>query len=190
MTELNQSEYATARGWSAAYVTKLKRAGRLVLTPGGKVNVEATDRLIENTRDPARGGDRRAATSEPQQDGVVPHAGATAGSRKAGAGGGVGSYDDAARRERMAKAQIAELELAEMAGLLIRRDQVERVVFALARRAQDALLSMSERLAGAVAAESDAFRCGELIDAEARKIASTMASINVVGEDDDEEGEA
>ena len=45
MTELSQSEYAVARGWSAAYVTKLKRQGRLVITGTGKVNVEATDRL-------------------------------------------------------------------------------------------------------------------------------------------------
>lgn len=186
MSELTQAEYAAARGVSAAYVTKLKRQGRLVIAASGKVNVEATDRLIDATRDPARGGDRRPKDVPGDSSGGDP---AGAGARKRQAVAVVGSYDDAARRERMAKAQIAELELAELSGQLIRRDQVERVIFALARKAQDALLSLSERVSGAVAAESDAFRCAEIIDAEARKIASTMATIDVTGDDDDDSEE-
>lgn len=164
MTELSQAEYAQARKCSPAYVSKLKRQGRLVLTPGGKVNVEATDRLVESTRDPARGGDRRPGAVEPKP----PRGDANPNDP------GFQSYKEAARRERIAKARLAELELAEAVGQLVRREEVERAFFGLARTAMDALLAMSARLAGPVSAETDPFRCAALIDAEARVIAKSM----------------
>lgn len=161
---MSQKEYAEARGWSPAYVSKLKRQGRLVLTDDGKVNVGATDRLIDSTRDPARGGDRRPGAAEERKP-----------SRASGSSdNGPDSYNEAARRERMAKARLAELELAEAAGQLVRRDEVERAFFGLARGALDALLGLSSRLAGPLAAESDPFRCATMIDAEARAIAQAM----------------
>ena len=172
MSELSQTEYAQARGCSAAYVSKLKRQGRLVLTPNGKVNVEATDRLIENTRDPARGGDRRPGADG---QGEAAHAPADAGPAAVRPVGGHETYKEAARRERIAKARLAELELAEAAGQLVRRDQVEQMVFGLARQAMDALMSLDERLAGRLAAETDEFRVAELIRTEARKIADQLA---------------
>lgn len=55
MIEMTQSEYARLRGFSDSYVSKLKRQGRIVFSRPGFVNVDATNRLIENTRAPARG---------------------------------------------------------------------------------------------------------------------------------------
>lgn len=49
MTTLNFSAYARHRNCSPGYVTKLKSEGRLVLTASGLVDVEASDRLIEQT---------------------------------------------------------------------------------------------------------------------------------------------
>lgn len=178
MTELSQKEYADARGVSAAYVTKLKKAGRLVLTPGGKVNLEATDRLVEATRDPSRGGDRRPAPAGASE---FP---AGAPQSRDPAGGTDIAYRDAMHRERIAKARLAELELAEAAGQLVRRDQVERVLFGLARQAQDAMLALSERLAGPLSTETDPFRIAALIDTEVRAIAQTMADAKITDADD------
>lgn len=172
MTEMIQSEYATMRGWSPAYVSKLKRQGRLVFSRAGMVNVEATDRLIENTRDPARGGDRRpaAARGEGSESGADPnHAGATSRSDA-----GDNAYREAARRERIAKARLAELELAEAAGQLVRTDQVERVLFGVARLTMDALLGIPDRLCDALAVEKDPFRCKALLDAEMRAVVKQM----------------
>ena len=169
MTELSQTEYATARGVSASYVSKLKRQGRLVLTASGKVNVEATDRLVENTRDEARGGDRSKKRADPD----APSA-ATA-SRSTHSSAGAKTYREAQRREREAKAGQAEIALAEMVGALVRRDEVERRMFGLARQAMDVLLSLDERLAGRLAAETDEFRVAELLRAEGRRIASMIA---------------
>lgn len=165
MTELSKSEYAQARGCSAAYVSKLNRQGRLVLTPSGKVNVEATDRLIESTRDPARGGDRRPGAAGRDVDagnaaapGVVVHQ----------------TYKEAARRERIAKARIAELELAEKTGQLVRREEVAAAIFGLSRQAMEALDALADRLASQLAAESDVTRVHALLTEHTGKIRVAM----------------
>lgn len=173
--ELTQTEYAALRGVSAAYVSKLKRHGRLVITPAGKVNVEATDRLIESTRDPARGGDRRPQASDGQHTALdAPVSAATAPQRLGR--GEFQSYKEAARRERIAKARIAELELAEKTGQLVRREEVESAIFGLARQTMDALDSLADRLASQLAAESDVARVHALLTEHARKIRTTMVN--------------
>lgn len=53
MTTETQSDFARRLGVDKAYITRLKRAGRLVLAPDGKVDVERSIALIEQT-----GGDR------------------------------------------------------------------------------------------------------------------------------------
>jgi hypothetical protein len=170
MMELSQSDYAALRGWSAAYVTKLKRQGRLVLTPGGKVHVEATDRLIAATRDPARGGDRRVQESDAVDRGGEPPT--SAGEARTG---DAGAYKHAATRERIAKARLAELELAEKAGQLVRRAEVETAIFGLARQAMEALDALADRLAAQCAAEADVERVHALITAQTRKIQNELA---------------
>lgn len=171
MTELSQSEYAVARGWSAAYVTKLKRQGRLVITGTGKVNVEATDRLIAATRDPARGGDRRQSEGEGTDLAAETHASASRGKEPIESG----AYKDAATRERLAKARLAELELAEKVGQLVRRTEVETAIFGLARQAMEALDALPDRLASQCAAEPDVDRVHALLTKHVRKIAKEMA---------------
>jgi len=169
--ELSQTEYAAARGVSPAYVSKLKRQGRLVLTPGGKVNVEATDRLVESTRDPARGGDRRPGVGEGQGEATGAHDAAAVGVPRAA---GHQTYKEAARRERIAKARIAELELATLTGQLVRKQEVDAAIFGLARQAMEALDALADRLASQLAAETDVARVHALLTEHARKIRVAM----------------
>lgn len=173
MTELSQTEYAAARGCSVAYVTKLKRQGRLVITPSGKVNVEATDRLIESTRDPARGGDRRPGAVEGQGDPNGAREPAALGAGRISSGT-VLTYKEAARRERIAKARIAELELGEKTGQLVRKEEVAAAIFGLSRQAMEALDALADRLASQLAAETDVARVHALITEHARKIRVAM----------------
>lgn len=167
MTELSKSDYAKARGCSAAYVSKLARQGRLVLTPAGKVNVEATDRLVEATRDPARGGDRRPGAVDSGDGGETA---AAPGSAR------VQTYKEAARRERIAKARIAELELAEKTGHLVRREEVAAAIFGLSRQAMEALDALADRLASQLAAETDVARVHALLTEHVAKIRVAMQS--------------
>lgn len=173
MTELSQTGYADARGLSASYVSKLKRQGRLVITPSGKVNVEATDRLVDATRDPARGGDRRPPATEGKGDDAGARETAAPSAGRDGRGE-FQTYKEAARRERIAKARIAELELAEKTGQLVRRKEVEAAIFGLSRQTMESLDALADRLASQLAAESDPARVHALLTEHARKIRVAM----------------
>lgn len=52
---MNQQEFAAHIGKTPGYVTKLKKNGRLVIDDG-RINVEASLKLIEETQDPSKAG--------------------------------------------------------------------------------------------------------------------------------------
>ena len=56
MTTLTQAQFARHLGVDRAHITRLKQAGRLVLTPAGQVDVEASEARIAATADPAHAG--------------------------------------------------------------------------------------------------------------------------------------
>lgn len=84
------------------------------------------------------------------------------------------SLKEAVRRERLAKARLAELELGEAAGDLTRRAEVQRQVFTLARQALERMRTMGSRLRTRLAAESDARACEAIINAEIAEICEDM----------------
>ena len=53
---VSQAEFARLRGVSRATVTHWKRAGRLLLTDDGKVNVAASEELLSQRPETYRGG--------------------------------------------------------------------------------------------------------------------------------------
>jgi len=54
MTTLTQAQFARHLGVDRAHITRLKQAGRLVLTPSGHVDVAASEARIAATADPAK----------------------------------------------------------------------------------------------------------------------------------------
>lgn len=165
------AEYAVHRGVSDSYVRRLRREARLVTGQGKLIDVAASDALLEATTDPLRGGDRTGKDgSAAAADGAAPGVPTTA----------VGSFFDgvdlreAMRRERLAKAQLAELELGEQARQLTRVKHVDREVFTLVRQALERMRTIGSRLRGKLAAESDPRACEALIDAEVRQVADDM----------------
>lgn len=184
-----RSEFARIRGCAASYVTKLGHQGRLVLDATGKlVDVAATIALLERTDDPARGGDRTGkpdtATSAPVSAAQAPRDSSAAPSAPPSAEDGTqrhgltmeGAYKTAATRERIAKARLAELELAEKAGALVLRAEVEAAVFGLARQAMDALDAIPDRLSAQLAAVTDAAAVHQLLSAELRNVMRDLAA--------------
>lgn len=186
---VTRAEFARLRGCSAPYVTKLGHQGRLVLTASGLIDVAKTVALLDATDDPARGGDRTGKAAPAPTPPAAPAAPA-ARVPAAAAGGGVPvpasqpqatapgdspAYRNAATRERIAKARLAELELAEKAGNLVRRDEVEAAVFGLARQAQEALDGIADRLSTQLAAESDPARVHKMLSAELRQVKQQLA---------------
>lgn len=180
---VSRAEFARIRGCSQPYVTKLGHQGRLVLNGAGLVDVARTIALLDATDDPARGGDRTGkAAPTPQAVASAPPA-AAAGQGQGEdatsppfAPGESAAYKSAATRERIAKARLAELELAEKAGNLVRRDEVEAAVFEMARQAQEALVAIADRISAQLAAESDPARVHQLLSAEVRLVTQQIAA--------------
>jgi hypothetical protein len=172
---MTTAQYAAHRGVSDSYVRRLRREGRLVEAPGRLIDVAATDAHLDATNDPLRGGVRKPG------DDTTPVAGEI---------GGEG-LREAMRRERMARARLAELELGEEAKELTRRKDVDRAVFTLARQALERLRTIPSRLRTKLAAEADPRACEALLDAEVeivckdlQKAAAAMVSANAAPADD------
>jgi hypothetical protein len=154
-------EYAAHRGCSDSYIRRMRRTGKLVMHVDGKrIQVVASDALLDDITDPVRGGDHSADTAAAPRASAVPLTNT--------------SMHEAMRRERMARAQLAELALAVEAKTLIRRADVERAVFTLARKTLNELMGMSARLRSKLAAESDPRAVGDLLDAEVIRFAAEM----------------
>lgn len=117
MQAVNQSEFATLMGWDRSYVTKLKKAGRLVLDERGKVLVDASKKRIEETADPNRDDvkdrwqQQRGEEAPPKQQDSI------------------GSSYQAARavKERY-QAMHAKLEYEVASGQLVKKSEVDAAV--------------------------------------------------------------
>lgn len=114
MSTVTQKQFAAIRGVSKQMIGKLKKEGRLVMTADGKVDVEASQALIEKTAHPGYVNritswkPEVAADSEPENVASV------------------STYTAARARNEMAKAEIAEMERDMMRGDLVRADEARR----------------------------------------------------------------
>lgn len=139
------AEYAVHRGVSARMVCKYRAAGRLVLHEDGRIVVHASDALLSRTLHPSKGGDRSKAPSPakpPREGDSLPRRPPPA-----------ERIDLAAEtaRERRAKADLAELDLAAKRRELVARTDVESLVRGLAVAARETLLALPSRIAAELA---------------------------------------
>lgn len=129
MTTETQTQFATRLGVDKSHITRLKQAGRLVMTDG-KVDVEASLQCIKETE----GG----------RDDVA--------ARHAEARGGETKKPDESRvsaqtRKEMAQADIAEMERDKLRGKLIDREQVEMALDDVVAFARQGLENLPHRVA-------------------------------------------
>lgn len=157
------AEYAAHRGVSDSYIRRMRRKGNLVLAAGDRIDVRASDEMLDGVTNPVRGGKRG--------EGEASSIGETA---SVLAQPQVISVQEAVRRERLARARLAELELGEEAKRLTRVEDVNRAVFTLVRQALNKMQGMSGRLRRVLAKESDPFAIGQIIDADVAEICKEM----------------
>ena len=165
------SEYARHIGASPAYVSKLKKQGRIVTVErDGKtvVNFDASDRMVRNTADMGRaangknagGGTKFAeiAASAPVSDDL---------------GGGRFDvlYRKAQTQEKIFSAKLAQLEYEQACGKLIERDRASAGAFTAFRQLRDALGVLPRKVAPAAAVATDVREVEALI---ARAIRETL----------------
>lgn len=156
---MSTAEYAAHRGVSDSYIRRMGRVGHLVKTADGLIDPVLSDRVLDAVTNPVRGGKRgmddESTLAEPVLTDKV-------------------DVHEAVRRERLARARLAEIELGEKSGKLTRVDHVNRAVFTLVRQALNQMQGMGARLSKPLAAESDPFRVAMLIDADVMNICQEM----------------
>jgi hypothetical protein len=158
MATCSFSEYADRIGKSPAYVSKLKKAGRLVIVKDEKgrdcVNIEATDRLIANTTDLGRannGANARPARVE-GADAAAPAAAPPDATR-----GRVDTiFRQAQAQERAFGAKKAELDYNRAIGRVVDRAATERGIFDAFRIQRDAVFAVCPSAAAKCVGNSDA----------------------------------
>lgn len=184
-------EYARHRQVTLRAVQKAIEAGRIkvvVVDDKSKIDSEQADRDWVTNTDPAKqsllysAGPEHGDTSlRGPQAGLATGAGAARTAAPASsdddepldepaAGGSTDDDTKAYRAERAQRERIRrereQIELDQLRGSLVDKADVARLRFTEFRALRDALGNVASRIKDAVAAESDALRCEQLIDRE------------------------
>ena len=143
---MTQAEYARHRRKSRQYISKLAKAGVLVMR-GGKIDVRATDLVLDDKAvedvdaPPAVTPAAVPPPSRPAAD-ALPQAGGA-------------SFGQARTIEMVFRAKLRRLEFETKQGRLIEAEAVRKTVADAVRAMRDGILGLPDRLATVLAAESD-----------------------------------
>lgn len=129
MITATQSEFAKLIGKDKSYVTRLKQQGRVMMTSDGKVDVEATQRMLDASADPSRTVVRHSEKHEPENNADKV------------------SFNDARTRKELANAQHAEIDLAVKMGTLVDAEEARLFAADLAATFRASLEVLPDRLA-------------------------------------------
>jgi phage terminase Nu1 subunit (DNA packaging protein) len=141
---VSQAEYARHRGVSRQYISRLAKAGVLVMR-GGKVDLAASDAVLDDRPEKVS----EAATSAPVE-----------------AGAQATTYAQAKLADMLFRARLRKLEYETKSAKLIPTDEVKAVWFKQARQIRDKFLAVPAKLAPQLAAVSDVRAVRELLDTE------------------------
>ncbi len=148
MTLMSQSEFADHIGVNRSHVTQLKNAGRLVMQDG-KVDVEASIRRIDDTKDPAKEGVAKRHQQERSQKEQEK-------TEKAPIASGSGSRFQLAKAWRAeSDALKADIEVKTLCGQLLVADEVKMAVADGDTIIRNRLESLPDILAPQLSAETD-----------------------------------
>ncbi len=182
---ITQAEYAKRRGVSEAAVSKAVKAERITLIDG-KIDPDVADiQWARNTRVRAASGHASAPMPVPPVSGTseqlpldVPTPGAGEASPDAPASD---EYRLSRSRREAADAALAEMDLAQRRGDLIKVSAVELVWSAALASAREHLLQVRARLAPLLAAETETFRVEQLLELEHNQALQFLAGVKLPG---------
>lgn len=172
MIALSKSEFAAHKGWSKPYVSKLAKQGRLAMTADGKVDVAATEALLQRTADPSKTGVAERHQRERVERGVTAHLIPTAPPLESPPDSedeGIDFQKARARREHYL-ARLAENEARKSDGELVEREAVENAAFATGRLLRDLLLGLPKQISAELAAISDPWELERRLTAGLRRV--------------------
>jgi hypothetical protein len=170
---MTQAEWARRHGFSRQYVSRLVSKGVVHLI-NGKVDPAQADAALAAIREPARPARRTkptqtgrghrsaAAPSSPEASGPeplsLPH------------GGDLPTLLLKTRiKSEVERARLLEIKARVEAGKYVDADEIKVAAFNRARVVRDSLLNIPDRLAGVIAAESDAQKVHAMLATEIRQ---------------------
>ena len=126
---VSKRAYAKLRDWPPSYVMRLGQKGRLVMS-GELVDVQATDKLLAETADPAwalsEENDQAASDKSP-------------------------TFIQAKTKREWHEAQMAEIKHKKLLGSRLDAEDVKREHFAIVRTIRDTFLAIPDRARGSYA---------------------------------------
>ncbi|MFA0994382.1 MULTISPECIES: terminase small subunit [Pseudomonas syringae group] len=170
MAVISKSDFAARRGWAKSYVSKLAKQERLVLTPDGKIDLEATEALLAESADPSK-----AAVAARHEEGrvdrdvysqVLPSAETPAVQPP---NKGPDFQKSRAHRE-FYLGQLAEAEFHKVQGNLVVREAVSKAAFTAGRTVRDLMFGLSPQLAPELAAMTDPWQIEKHLTGAFRRI--------------------
>jgi hypothetical protein len=169
IARLSQRAFARLKGWNPGYVNKLVKRGVIVLDAEGLIDAAAADAAIAAAKDPGKA--HMAAVNERQRAqarGLPPPPAADdeGDDEPAAAPSANATYHRAKTAREVYEARGAALDYQERVGKLVRADDVRRTAFEKARAMRDRLLSIPDRIAPVLAAESDIARVHDALAGE------------------------
>lgn len=148
---VSQAEYARHRKVDRSYISRLAKAGVLVMRHG-KVDVRASDAVLDDRPVAVEPGE---TTSSNQ----VPAAPESVGPQPT-------NYAQARLAEMVYRAKLRRLDYETRSAKLISADEVKAKWFVIARQIRDKLLAAPTKLSPQLAALTDAYAVRELLECE------------------------
>jgi len=171
MSTLNQVEFARHIGVAKSYVTALKKAGRLVMTETGLVDVEASIARIADTADAGR---RDVSERHAEKRGAaIPHAPeAQPANHDAGLGLNLGENGRAKAKAMVMHYEnsIIKIEMALRRGMRCERAAVRREAFSIGAMLRAGVERVIDQTAPRLAAASDETERRRILEKETRRL--------------------
>lgn len=181
MELLSKSEFAALMGWSKPYVSKLNKQGRLVLAGDGRVDVAATQTLLNESADPSKAGVAERHQRDRVEKGVGAHVTPTAPVTEPAPQSVPAGYDfqkSRAQREFFL-AQLAENEARKSSGELVERQAVENAAFASGRMLRDLLLGLPKQISPGLSAISDPWELERVLTGHLRRVLDDASRLSM-----------
>ncbi|WP_028687344.1 hypothetical protein [Pseudomonas fulva] len=182
MTYLTKSEFAARRGWSKSYVSKLASQDRLVLTEGGKVDVEATEALLAESADPSKA----AVTARHEENRIdrdvrsqlLPVSDTPAVQPAVQQPGKGLDFQKARAHREFYLAQLAEAEFNKVQGNLVERKSVEDAAFTAGRTLRDLVFGLAPQLAAELTGMNDSWEIEKHLNGAFRQVFEDAAKMS------------
>lgn len=173
---INQAEFARQCGVSKMSVSKWVKKGVITVDAAGLLDPVAARAAVLAASNPAHSASRGTLAAKIAASSAGAMAAAVAPPEASPESGqGTSRYMVAKATREEWEAQRAELNYKEQAGQLVRTAVVKAAFFGLARQAQEALRTVPDHIAPALAAETDPHQIRVMLDAELRHVMAIIA---------------